>query len=418
MAAGKAPTRSAPAPGPRSHAQRLQLWLSAGVGALAAGTLALLALPHIAGQRQPMGTVMAVAALLIAASLLWRSVSASRTPAGQAMQAQETDAVGLPVRALADSLADGVVITDGTHVLHANPVAARMLGAGEPGQPLAALLPIGLDAALAGAAGPLTTQLHHPDGQPFQATLNHQDAAHLGAGWHFLIIRDLSELEQGRAALAASNAELQAMAGRLFSLQEDERRSISRDLHDDIGQAITAMKLAAFAARDEDQAERRREDIDQIIELADSTVIRLRNLSMLLRPPQLDVLGLEAALRWQAGMLFRSSPVELLMDVRPLSRRPGNEVEQACFRIAQESLTNALRHAHASQVSLLLQDAPDGGLHLRVLDDGEGFDLAGPRGLGMIVMRERAQSVGGSLHIETAPGEGTCIDVRLPCPAP
>ena len=87
-----------------------------------------------------------------------------------------------------------------------------------------------------------------------------------------VVIRDLSEVESGRAALANSNAELQAMAGRLFSVQEDERRSISRDLHDDIGQAITAMKLAACAARDEDDTARRQEDIDQIIELADSTV--------------------------------------------------------------------------------------------------------------------------------------------------
>ena len=99
-------------------------------------------------------------------------------------------------------------------------------------------------------------------------------------------------------------ADLQAMAGRLFSLQEDERRAISRDLHDDIGQAITAIKLSAHAAQDEDDPKRRGEDLAQIVSLADTTVAKLRDISTLLRPPQLDALGLEAALSWQARVLL------------------------------------------------------------------------------------------------------------------
>lgn len=229
-----------------------------------------------------------------------------------------------------------------------------------------------------------------------------------------LVARDLDELENSRTALQAGNRELQAMAGRLFSLQEDERRAISRDLHDDIGQSVTAIKLAAYAAIDEGDTQRRTADLEQIVELVDGTVTRLRNLSMLLRPPQLDALGLEAALRWQAGQLFRASPVELLLEVGELRQRPDNEIEQACFRIAQESLTNALRHAGASQVRLQLADGNDGQLHLQVVDDGDGFDPAGPGGLGLIIMRERAQSAGGRLQIHTGPGEGTCIELTLP----
>lgn len=233
-----------------------------------------------------------------------------------------------------------------------------------------------------------------------------------------LAAQDLAELEASRKALETGNRELQAMAGRLFSIQEEERRAISRDLHDDIGQAVTAIKLAAHAAMDEDDAQRRGEDLEQIVELVDSTVIRLRNLSMLLRPPQLDALGLEAALRWHAGQLFRSSPVELQMAVDNLPQRPDNEVEQACFRIAQESLTNVLRHAMASQVQLQLDDQ-GGGLRLQVVDDGDGFDPDGPRGLGLVVMRERAQSVGGHLRIDTAPGAGTRVELHLPyCMSP
>ena len=233
-----------------------------------------------------------------------------------------------------------------------------------------------------------------------------------------LVARDLAELESSRAALETGNRELQAMARRLFSVQEDERRAISRDLHDDIGQAVTAIKLAAHAAIDETDMQRRNADLAQIVELVDGTVVRLRNLSMLLRPPQLDALGLEAALRWQAGQLFRTCPVELQLEVGELPQRPDNEVEQACFRIAQESLTNALRHANPSQVQLWLADAGDGRLHLQVIDDGEGFDPTGPRGLGLIVMRERAQSAGGRLQIHTGPGEGTRIELHLPYRTP
>lgn len=230
------------------------------------------------------------------------------------------------------------------------------------------------------------------------------------------LIRDQAETGRIRDELAASNRELQAMARRLFSLQEDERRAISRDLHDDVGQAITAIKMSAHAAMDEDDAGRRRRDLAEIVETADTTVDKLRNLSMLLRPPQLDALGLEAALRWHAGVLFRSAPtgLHLDLDVSALPRRPAREIEQACFRVAQECLTNALRHASAGLVTLRLHDHGDGFLQLHVGDDGDGFEPEHARGLGLVIMRERAQSAGGSLQIDTGPGEGTRIRLLLP----
>lgn len=330
-------------------------------------------------------------------------------------------------RELVRVLPDGVVILADEHVLYANAFAARLFGHdGQTllGEPLQALVDgAGLEAVRAQLRGPLPAAgnghamvagMRRADGGRFQAGLAMGEVRYGGRDCRLLIVRDLSEAERTRAALETGNRELQAMAGRLFSLQEDERRAISRDLHDDIGQAITAIKLSAWAALDEDDAARRNEDLQQIVGLADSTVARLRDLSTLLRPPQLDALGLEAALRWQAGVLFRSAPSELLARIEALPRRPDNAIEQACFRIAQESLTNALRHARASQVLLRLRDNGQGRLHLQVHDDGEGFDPAGPRGLGLIVMRERAQSVGGVLRIESAPGEGTVVDLDLP----
>ena len=329
-------------------------------------------------------------------------------------------------RELVRVLPDGVVILSEEHVLYANAFAVDLFGHGGQtllGEPVQALVPAsGLQRLRQVLEGPaearhghsLVLEMQRLGGRRFQAGVVLGDVRYGGRDCRLLIVRDLSESERTRAALERSNRELQAMAGRLFSLQEDERRAISRDLHDDIGQAITAMKLSAWAALEEDDAARRGEDLQQIVTLADSSVAKLRDLSTLLRPPQLDALGLEAALRWQAGVLFRASPVELLARIDSLPRRPANDIEQACFRIAQESLTNALRHARASQVELLLRDQDGEGLCLQIQDDGEGFDPDGPRGLGLIVMRERAQSVGGQLRIESAHGEGTRVSVHLP----
>ncbi|WP_425612041.1 sensor histidine kinase, partial [Xanthomonas hortorum] len=151
-----------------------------------------------------------------------------------------------------------------------------------------------------------------------------------------------------------------------------------------------------------------------VCRLAAMRVQRVSIRTMVVRPPQLDALGLEAALRWQASMLFRASQVHLELDIQALDVRPGNEIEQACFRIAQESLTNALRHACAGEVRMSLQTIDSQSFRLEVSDDGDGFEPEGPRGLGLIVMRERAQTVGGALAIESAPGAGTRVTLRLP----
>lgn len=330
-------------------------------------------------------------------------------------------------RELVRVLPDGVIILSAGHVLYVNSAgAAQFADTSESllGQPLETLVePADLSRVrdyllvpqrYRDSISDVAPLMRRHDGSTFRAGLSASKVRYGGRDCQLLVIRDLSESERNREALETSNRELQAMARRLFSLQEDERRAISRDLHDDIGQAITAMKLSAHAAMDEADSARRCEDLQQITALADSTIVKLRNLSMLLRPPQLDALGLEAALRWQAGMLFRSTPVELVAEIMPLPQRPDNEIEQACFRIAQESLTNALRHANASQVQLMLDDVDGDYLRLQIIDDGEGFDPLGPRGLGLIVMRERAQTAGGTLQIHSEPGAGTHIDLKLP----
>lgn len=324
-------------------------------------------------------------------------------------------------RELVRILPDGVMILTGERVFYANPACGGLFGhrpedlLGESLPDLVAPEDLPALRAWLDQGGELEAppRMRRRDGSTFRAALSLADARYGGQACKLLLVRDLSEPERMRDALADGNQELQAMAARLFSAQEDERRAISRELHDDIGQAITAMKLSAHAARSEEDAARRAEDLDDIAATADATLEKLRNLSMLLRPPQLDALGLEAALRWHAGGLFRNSPVHLEMEIHPLPRRPEREVEQACFRIAQEALTNALRHAGASAIHLALEDDGD-GLRLSVDDDGRGFEPARARGLGLVIMRERAQSAGGRLRIDTSPGGGTQVRLHLP----
>ena len=323
-------------------------------------------------------------------------------------------------RELVRILPDGLMILHGESVFYANPACAGLFGRAPEaliGEPLSSLVdPADLPELrgwLRGELADASPRMRRADGAPFRVGLSRAPARYGGKDCQLLLVRDLSEPERMRDALANGNRELQAMAGRLFSAQEDERRAISRELHDDIGQAITAMKLSAHAAMLEGDAERRREDLEDVAATADATLDKLRNLSMLLRPPQLDALGLEAALRWHAGSLFRHNAVELELDVATLPQRPEREVEQACFRISQEALTNVLRHAGARHVTLSLS-GDERGLALCIEDDGRGFDPRQAGGLGLVIMRERAQSAGGRLSIHSVPGAGTRIELLLP----
>ena len=220
------------------------------------------------------------------------------------------------------------------------------------------------------------------------------------------------------ARVERQRAELETLTRRLMTVQEDERASLSRELHDDIGQAITAIKLCASSLAHEPDPPRRavvHETALEIATIADQTVAKLRDLSLLLRPPQLDALGLDAALRWQAGALFRSEYPKLELDIPPLHCRPPREVELACFRIAQEAMTNVLRHARAGRVLLRLV-CDERELHLQVEDDGCGIAPDHRAGLGLITMRERARQLGGRLELDSHPGR-TRLDVTLPLPA-
>ena len=213
----------------------------------------------------------------------------------------------------------------------------------------------------------------------------------------------------------ATQGRLQQLSRRLLEVQERERRYLARELHDDIGQALTALKiqLESLARTNGDPVARQR--LAESADTARHALERVRLLSLSLRPPQLDDLGLLAALRShldrQAGV-GRLTPHFEAEDV-PRSLPP--EVETACFRVAQEAITNVLRHAKASKIWVRLFVA-GGRLALSVRDDGAGFDLdavtrRGLHGasLGMVSMEERATLAGGGLEVRSSEGHGTVI---------
>lgn len=218
--------------------------------------------------------------------------------------------------------------------------------------------------------------------------------------------------------LMQSRKENQRLSLRSLEIQEQERRLLARELHDELGQSLTAIKamaVATAAARDIDRA-RLRDSMGEIARVADHTYDVARQLMQRLRPPVLDVLGLGAALqdlvdRWNttSGECFCRLNVD--GDVQALSDAVGVTL----YRIIQEALTNVTRHGRADEVSVALQVGPAKDVELTIVDDGAGFDPERARpGLGLLGMRERAGALGGACVLTSAPGQGVRIRITLP----
>lgn len=210
--------------------------------------------------------------------------------------------------------------------------------------------------------------------------------------------------------------DLRAMAGRLLPEREAERRTIVRGLHDGAGQALTAIRMAASATMREQDPQQRQADLDDIVTQADAALAQLRELSNMLRPPPLDALGLAAALRWHAGRLEQDTRTAIGLELTELAQRLTPQVEQACFRIAEQALANALEHGAAATISVVLHEAGDAVL-LEIRDDGRGFKPERVAGPGLATMREFARGIDAGFTLDSAPGTGTCVRVRVPRPA-
>jgi PAS domain S-box-containing protein len=212
----------------------------------------------------------------------------------------------------------------------------------------------------------------------------------------------------------AQNA-LQMFSRQLIEAQEDERRRIARELHDQIGQVLTAVKMNLHTVQQVSQGSEAGCYIKDNIEAVDEALRLVRDLSVDLRPPVLDDFGLVTALRWYVDRYTKRTglEVDMVIELPDEHVRFFRELETACFRIAQEALTNIVRHAQASHVLLqLVKD--ENVLLLSVRDDGVGFDVESlrkraPRAatLGLISMQERAHAAGGAIEIDSVISQGT-----------
>jgi len=204
---------------------------------------------------------------------------------------------------------------------------------------------------------------------------------------------------------------------------EDERRRWTRELHDETLQGLGALRLALSAARRLEDPERWKAAIVDAIAELDTEIASLRGIISDVRPASLDELGTQAALEALADRT-RTRGVEVQLDVDldyeagRATARPDPELETAVYRVVQEAVNNAVKHAGAEDVAVTVREA-DGVVTVRVRDEGHGFDpAADSRGYGLVGMRERVESLGGALAIESAPGAGTTVTVRLPARRP
>jgi len=198
----------------------------------------------------------------------------------------------------------------------------------------------------------------------------------------------------------------------LVAIQETERRRIGRELHDEIGQALTGLKLTLEALPRQPEA-RVEESLQSAREVIADLMARVHDISLQLRPAVLDDLGLLPALEWHVERYQSQTGLRVAFTHSGLNRRFSTGVETAAYRIAQEALNNAARHAGVPDVRLRVWLA-EGALSVEIEDRGRGFDPTGVESSGLVGMRERALLIGGRLGVETGPGAGTRITATLP----
>jgi two-component system, NarL family, sensor histidine kinase UhpB len=209
-------------------------------------------------------------------------------------------------------------------------------------------------------------------------------------------------------------------ASQILHAQEQERKRIARELHDETSQLLTSLLISLKLLEESTPDEAARARVVDIRALAHQTLRAVRNLSIDLRPSALDDLGLLPALRWYIKEYQQKCGIEVEFAASGMKERLPPEMETAVYRIIQESLTNTAKHAHATKVVIALTEE-DGQIHARISDNGRGYDalavLRTPwqdRGLGLAGMTERASLLNGTVDIQSEPGNGAMIDMKIP----
>jgi signal transduction histidine kinase len=245
----------------------------------------------------------------------------------------------------------------------------------------------------------------------------------IGAMLAIFASRRILDLEGQAAAryseVTEARSQLQSLSARLVETQEEERQLLSRELHDEVGQSLSALLVGLSnlsAATRTNAAAQIETEIAALRSIVEGAVRIVRNITLLLRPSMLDDLGLIPALEWQAREVSRQSGLRVDVAAGGAPEALPDEFKICIYRVVQEALHNVTRHAEASSVRIVVQQEAQ-HLLIAIQDDGRGFDVARSRGLGLLGMEERVAHVGGSLHVVSEKGKGTLISVILPFPS-
>lgn len=225
------------------------------------------------------------------------------------------------------------------------------------------------------------------------------------------------KVQERTAELRRANNSLRELSGRLMQVQEEERSRLARDLHDEVGQLLTALKIDLQDIQHGEVGETRFDSLTDSLVLVDHLLTQVRTLALDLRPSLLDDLGLVPALRWYANRQATRNGWTLSLSVDEMTGRVPAPIEVACFRVVQEALTNIAKYARAKTIDLTLR-RQDEEVTLILQDDGVGFDVLSARqraqggeSIGLLGMEERVRLAGGKLVILSAPGQGTRLQL-------
>jgi signal transduction histidine kinase len=217
------------------------------------------------------------------------------------------------------------------------------------------------------------------------------------------------EIEQARG-------ELKDLSARLVEVQEGERRTIARELHDEVGQSLSALLVGLSnltAAIPPAAGPELQGHVEGLRKLAENSMVVVRNITLLLRPSMLDDLGLVPALQWQAREVSKRTGMQVNVAVEGVSDELPEQYKTSVYRVVQEALNNCARHAQAKAVRITVRQRRD-SLMLSIQDDGRGFRPELERGLGLLGMQERVTHLGGTFDIESEPGRGTLLAITFP----
>lgn len=232
-----------------------------------------------------------------------------------------------------------------------------------------------------------------------------------------VLITNIEAERESELALKKSNQQLRQFASKLQTVREEERSSIAREIHDDLAQQLTALKMDTYwlSKNVTENNDRVKQKLDSMLSIVSETLNHIRGKALELHPAMLNDLGLIAAIEWQNNQFLSRHSIQIIFSVTGDDRRMPKDVAIAFYRIYQETLSNIAKHANATSVHSIFV-SNEKGYYLAITDDGNGFDIKNAHqnpSLGIISMKERSIAIGATYHIDSAPNKGTLVSVFI-----